>query len=72
MKGFKENFTDQAVGKIYVENENQSRTTKSMPSVIVIEIKIRRVDWLGHVIRMEDTSTVKQKAEGKTQVKMIR
>jgi hypothetical protein len=40
-----------------VENKKQSRTNKS-PDILT-EVKIRRLEWLGHVIRMEDTSMPK-------------
>jgi hypothetical protein len=42
------------------------------PRVIVTEIEIRRLEWLGHVIRMEDTRIPKMilntKLEGRHEV----
>jgi hypothetical protein len=42
-----------------MENKKQSGTTKCMSPDIVIEIKIIRLEWLGYIIKMEDTSIPK-------------
>jgi len=39
--------------------------TKYKASDIVNVIKIRRLEWLGHVVRMNETRSVKKIFEGK-------
>jgi len=44
---------------------NEELRTKYKSQDIVTEIKIRRLEWLGHVIRMNETGPVKKICEGK-------
>jgi hypothetical protein len=39
--------------------------TKYKSQDIITVIKIRRLEWLGHVIRMDETRSVKKICEGK-------
>ena len=44
---------------------NLELMTKYKPQDIVTVIKIRRLEWLGHVVRMNETRSVKKIFEGK-------
>jgi hypothetical protein len=44
---------------------NEKLRTKSKSQDIVTVIKIRRLEWLGHLIRMNETRSVKKMCEGK-------
>jgi len=44
---------------------NEELITKYKSKDIVTVIKIRRLEWLGHVIRMNETRSVKKIFEGK-------
>jgi transcription termination factor 2 len=44
---------------------NAELITKCKSQDIITVIKIRRLEWLGHVIRMEETRSVKKIFEGK-------
>jgi hypothetical protein len=55
-----------------MENKKQARDTDYNSPDIVTEIKVRKLEWLGHVIRMEDSSLPKMvldaKPEGRREV----
>jgi hypothetical protein len=44
---------------------NEELITKYKSQDIITVIKIRRLEWLGHVIRMDETGSVKKIFEGK-------
>jgi hypothetical protein len=48
---------------------NAELITKYKSQDIVTLIKIRRLEWLGHVIRMNETRSVKKMFEGKLERK---
>jgi hypothetical protein len=64
-----------------MENKKQSGSTKwTSPRILWLKIKVRRLEWLKHVIRMEDRYTRndaqyltgRQAWSWKTQVEMVR
>jgi hypothetical protein len=59
-----------------MENKKQARDTEYNSPDIVTEIKVRTLEWLGHVIRMEDSSLPKMvlnaKPEGRREVRRPR
>ena len=67
-------WRNKAAGKIYGPTKengqwriktNEELRTKHKSQDIVTVIKIRRLEWLGHVIRMNETRGVKRICEGK-------
>jgi hypothetical protein len=51
---------------------NVELMTKSKSPDILNVIKIRRLEWLGHVVRMNETRSVKKIFEGKLEVRRSR
>ena len=51
---------------------NLELTAKYKSQDIVTVIKIRRLEWLGHVIRMNETRCVKKIFEGKLEGKEVK
>jgi hypothetical protein len=48
-----------------LENKNSQIYNKFKSPDIVILIKVSRLEWLGHVVRMDGERTVKNLLEGK-------